>query len=58
MESLPLMIRAAIVPVFAVLAVLAFALGRRRKQSHTDLGLWAPAPSPQRRVSGSASQVQ
>jgi hypothetical protein len=48
MESLPLMIRAAVIAVLGAAAVLTLTLGRRRRRACTDLGLWAPAAAAPR----------
>jgi len=57
MESLPLIIRAAIVAVLGATVVVMLTLGRRRKRARTDLGLWAPDATPKRAESGTTSQA-
>lgn len=58
MESVPLIIRAAIIAVLGATAVVMLTLGRRRKRVSTGLGLWAPAATPERAKSGTTSQVR
>jgi hypothetical protein len=57
METLPLMLRAAVVAVLGAAAVVMLTLGRRRNRNRTDLGLWSPAARP-RANSGNASRAE